>query len=102
MSPFGRLTLRARLVSDPPFGSTTPPVPDKLANRRYGRIGRVPWSLGQTLLGTLLTLTPLLALLIGSQLAAPSGGGSPAKPLTRTQDAVGAGIALVTTFLLEG
>ena len=102
MSPFDRLTLRARLISESPFGSSTPPVPDKLANRRYGRIGRVPWSLGQTILGTLFTLLPLLALLIGSQLAAPSGGGPPAKPLTRTQDTVGAGIAFVSTVLLEG
>src|SRR5262245_27454715 len=89
-------------MSGPPFGSSTPPVPDKLANRRYGRIGRVPWSLGQTVLGTLLTLVPLLALVIGSQLAVPSGGSSPTRPLSRAQDVAGAVATLVVRFILEG
>jgi membrane protease YdiL (CAAX protease family) len=86
---------RPRQAPGTSYGSPSPGVPDRLAG---GSAQPVPWTLGQTILGTLLTLVPLLALLIGSQLL----GSGTLKPLSAAADTAAAIATLVVTVVIEG
>ncbi len=101
MSHFEQNLPRPRFVADSPVGSARPPHgPQPTQPRRIS--SRVPWTFGQTLLGTVLTLAPILALTVGSQLLSSGGSGVPAKPLSLQQDTAGAVFVIVSTLVIEG
>lgn len=69
---------------------------------RYGRIGRVPWTIGQTLLGAGLTIVPWLLLIFASQLLTRGNGGAITKPLAPAVDAVSAIVTFLFDIVVEG
>jgi membrane protease YdiL (CAAX protease family) len=90
MPTFDLYPSRPRQAPDSYYGAPRP---------SRGRYQRVPWTLGQTILGTLITLAPLLALDVVSQLGSTS---APTKPLTRAQDMKTAIAAFIVGVVLEG
>jgi membrane protease YdiL (CAAX protease family) len=78
------------------------PNPQEAA--RYGQIGRVPWTLAQTVIGTLLTIVPWLVIIVGSQII--TSAGSVSSPSTGRLpvgvDLIGGIVALVFTVVVEG
>jgi uncharacterized protein len=100
MSLFDHLPPRPRLAVESPVGSARSP---RASTAPRSVSSRVPWTFGQTILGTVLTLAPILALTIGSQLlAGPNGASVPAKPLTLAQDTAGAVFVIVSPLIVEG
>lgn len=68
---------------------------------RFGRVGRVPWTLRQTLLGTAITIVPWLVFTIALELV--QGNSSAAlKPIPPLLDLIGGIVALVFTCIVEG
>src|SRR5262245_25295528 len=53
----------------------------------YGRVGVVPWTFAQTLIGTALTLVPWILFIVASQLLV-SQSATALKPLPRSVDVV--------------
>ncbi len=85
-----------RQSHDTAYGSPAP----QSSGMPTGKPGQsVPWTLGQTILGTLFTLVPLLALLVGTQVL---GSGGTAKPLPRATDIAAAVVTFVVSAIIEG
>jgi membrane protease YdiL (CAAX protease family) len=95
----------------PPFapnpGAATPPSMARYAGplpiadaAHYGRVGVVPWTFAQTLIGTAVTLVPWLILIVGSQLLVPPST-TPTKPLPTSVDAAAAVVTFIFTALVE-
>src|SRR5215469_4788253 len=94
----------------PPAGYPYPPPAGYLAqtNSRlpeentphYGAIGRVPWTLQQTLAGTAITLVPWMAVLLMSA-ASSSGTHGLTKPLPRSADLIGGIIFFLFSAVVE-
>jgi uncharacterized protein len=82
----------------PPPANQQPPDPADV--KRYGRVGRPPWTLGQTLLGAGLTVVPWLVIIVGAQLVSPSA--TLTKPVPTAVDAVSAVIVFVFSAIVEG
>ena len=72
---------------------------------RFGRVGLVPWSFGQTVWGTAVTLVPWIAIIVfslGVSSATSSTSQVGNKPLPRFEDIVSGIIILVFTLIVEG
>lgn len=82
------------------------PAPPPGQERRYGRVGVVPWTYAQTWRGTLLTIIPWLLAMVLLQLAggALTSSGTTRTPTTpsRGLDATGAVVALILSLVVEG
>ncbi len=98
----------------PPSDTGQPPTyPDQQPNARYagplaivdsaqyGRVGVVPWTFAQTLIGTAVTLVPWLLLVVGSQLLVPPSV-PPTKQLPTATDAAAAVATFIFSALIEG
>lgn len=68
---------------------------------RFGAVGRVPWSYGQTIRGALLTLLPWVAFAVVGQLSS-NGDNIPRHPLPRNQDLARGISFFIFTVILEG
>lgn len=68
---------------------------------QYGRVGVVPWTFAQTIIGVSVTLVPWLLVVIGSQLLAPKSP-TPTKPLSTSADISAAVTIAIYTALVEG
>lgn len=80
-----------------PAGSAPP--------RRFGRVGVVPWSFGQTLWGTAVTLVPWVAIIVLSLgVSSTTGAASKAAShsLPRIEDVISGIIVLLFTAIVEG
>jgi uncharacterized protein len=79
------------------------PTTDPEETRHYGKVGKVPWSLSQTLLGAGVTIVPWLLLVALEQVstATSSGSGTSAK-LAPAVDILGGIIFLIFTAVVEG
>ena len=66
----------------------------------YGRVGRVPWTLRQTLLGTAITIVPWLAFIAATSLLS-TGSSTALKPVPRPLDLVAGVIAFLFTCVAE-
>jgi membrane protease YdiL (CAAX protease family) len=78
-----------------------PPTPEPEASRRFGRIGAVPWTFTQTLLGSAITLIPWVLIIV----VAGNGGSSaatPTHPVPRLQDALAGIFFVIFTAIVEG
>lgn len=87
-----------------PQGGYTPTdsfVPPATLDPRYGRIGRVPWTFGQTLLGAAITIVPWMAFLIATEVLS-SGSSATLKPLPPLIDLTSGIIAFLFTGIVEG
>ncbi len=72
---------------------------------RFGRVGLSPWSFGQTLWGTAVTLVPWVAIIVLSLgVSSVSSGASRlgSKPLPRVEDIFSGIIILLFTLVVEG
>lgn len=79
------------------------PTPDPQEARHYGRVGKVPWTLAQTLLGAGITIVPWLLLIVLEQVVSASAGGSvKTHRLPVAVDIVGGVIFLLFTAVVEG
>ena len=78
------------------------PNPQEAA--RYGRTGKVPWTLKQTLIGAALTIVPWLVIVLGAQLASSGAGASSTRAgrLPVAADLIGGIVALSVTVIVEG
>src|SRR5579859_927088 len=74
------------------------PAPPPGEERRYGRVGVVPWTYAQTWRGTLLTVVPWLVAMLLLQLASGTPGSTAATQpsTTRTAEVI---VALLTLIL---
>lgn len=82
---------------DPLFaGSADAPPPD----RHFGRVGQVPWTLSQTIVGTAVTLVPWVTVLVATQLTA-SPSVANAKPLARNVDIASGIVFFIFTAVVE-
>ena len=82
-----------------------PPPEEPAMERRFGRVGRVPWSFGQTLWGSVLTLVPWVAIIVFSLGVSSATGASSrlgSKPLPRIEDVFSGIIILLFTIVVEG
>ncbi|HLZ24354.1 MAG TPA: CPBP family intramembrane glutamic endopeptidase [Ktedonobacterales bacterium] len=93
----------------PPFSRSVPagggpPAPRyEPATPRFGRVGIVPWSFGQTWRGVVVTLIPWVAFLLVSANAAPATSTSAGSvTLAPLDDAIGAIIFVIFTAIVEG
>ncbi|MFI5273140.1 MAG: CPBP family intramembrane glutamic endopeptidase [Ktedonobacterales bacterium] len=68
--------------------------------RRYGRVGSVPWTLRQTVIGAALTIVPWVVIIISVQLLPTSGGLT--KRIPTSADIISGITALVVTAIVEG
>lgn len=68
---------------------------------RYGRVGRVPWTLRQTVLGTAITTVPWIVFIFATELLS-SGSSTALKPVPRLLDVIAGLIAFVFTGVVEG
>lgn len=84
-------------------GAGTPPE-EPAPPGRFGRVGRVPWSFGQTLWGSAVTLVPWVAIIVLS-LGVSSTTGAATKaashPLPRAEDIISGIIVLLFTAIVE-
>ena len=70
---------------------------------RYGAVGKVPWTLAQTLVGTAATVVPWLLIVVLSQVeTSPSGSAGRGQRLAPAVDIVSGIIFLLFTALVEG
>ncbi len=86
-----------------PQGGAAPvqlPVAADTLDPRYGRVGRVPWTLRQTLLGTAITVVPWLVFIIASQML-PSSASATLKPVPRLLDVITGLVLFVITGAIE-
>ncbi|MGH2518011.1 MAG: CPBP family glutamic-type intramembrane protease [Ktedonobacterales bacterium] len=95
-------------TASPPTIPSVPPhtpgawaAPGAPANPRFGRIGVVPWSFGQTWRGIVATLLPWLAFLLVSASTSSSSSAS-SGTLSPVEDAIGAIIFVLFTAIVEG
>lgn len=82
-----------------------PPPEEPAPARRFGRVGRVPWSFGQTLWGSAVTLVPWVAIIVFSLGVSSTTGASSrlgSKPLPRVEDIFSGIIVLLFTLVVEG
>jgi membrane protease YdiL (CAAX protease family) len=71
--------------------------------RHYGQVGKVPWTLGQTLGGAGVTIVPWLLLVVLSQSSTPAGSASrTGGRLAPAVDILGGIIFLLFTAVVEG
>jgi uncharacterized protein len=82
----------------PPPAYQQPPDPADV--KRYGRVGKPLWTLGQTLLGAGFTVVPWLVIIVGAQVVSPKASFS--KPLPTAVDAVSAVIIFIFSAIVEG
>ena len=75
-------------------------VPPATRDPRYGRIGRVPWTLRQTLLGAAITIVPWTTFLIATEALSPGSSAAP-KPLPPLIDLTSGIIAFLFTGIIE-
>lgn len=100
-------TTKPPSVSQAPLSpaSWTPPLasgqPKEPLDPRFGRVGIVPWSFGQTLRGVAITLIPWMAFILLSSATSSSGSAS-SRPLAPLDDAIGAVIFILFTAVVEG
>lgn len=90
---------RTRFVA--PDDGMPPSLPEKPANPRFGRIGEVPWTFGQTWRGIAATLVPWLAFLLASA-GTSSNSAAQQGTLSPVADAFGAIIFVLFTAIVEG
>jgi membrane protease YdiL (CAAX protease family) len=89
-APYGQYPPAAR------YAGPQPPA----APARYGRVGVVPWTFAQTLIGTAITLVPWVLLIVVAQVLAPPSA-TPVQPLPRTVDAATAVVTFIFTAVVE-
>lgn len=84
-----------------PQGGYAPFAASDTLDPRFGRVGRVSWTLRQTLLGTAITIVPWLVFTIVLELG--QGGSNVAlKPTSQLIDLIGGIVAFVFTCVVEG
>lgn len=71
---------------------------------RYGRIGKVPWTLKQTIAGTAITIVPWLVIIFGVQILSAGTTTSTARAgrLPVAADLISGIVALIVTVIVEG
>lgn len=82
-----------------------PPPEEPAPAGRFGRVGRVPWSFGQTIWGSAVTLVPWVAVIVlslGVSSATGSASKLGSKPLPRGEDVASGIVILLFTMLVEG
>lgn len=87
----------------PQGGGVTPAHPfvaSDTLDPRYGRVGRVPWTLRQTVLGTAITTVPWIVFIVATELLS-SGSSTALKPVPRLLDVIAGLIAFVFTGIVE-
>ncbi|HLJ80347.1 MAG TPA: CPBP family intramembrane glutamic endopeptidase [Ktedonobacterales bacterium] len=84
-----------------PAGTPPSTPPDEPVHPRFGRVGIVPWSFGQTWRGVAATLIPWVAFLLISANAAPQTTVS-SGTLSPLEDAIGAVVFVIFTAIVEG
>jgi len=67
----------------------------------FGQVGRVPWTLRQTLIGTALTIVPWLAINLPLALVSSTSGARPSR-LPLAVDLISGIVALIITVVIEG
>src|SRR5260370_14548814 len=82
---------------DPVFASSADAPPP---HHHFGRVGQVPWTLSQTIVGTAVTLVPWVTVLVATQLTAPSSAAN-TKPLARNVDIASGIIFFIFTAVVE-
>lgn len=90
----------------PPSSSSLAPMPSESMppappSPRFGRVGVVPWTLAQTVVGAAITLVPWVLLISLSQAAQASQPRHP-KHLPVAQDAISGVIFILFTAVIEG
>lgn len=72
--------------------------------KRYGRAGKVPWTLRQTIVGAAITIVPWLVIIFGIQLlnASTSASSTTVGRLPVAADLIGGITALIVTVIVEG
>ncbi|HEU5441172.1 MAG TPA: type II CAAX endopeptidase family protein [Ktedonobacterales bacterium] len=75
--------------------------PNPAEAAHYGQVGRVPWSLRQTVIGATLTIVPWLAIIVVFQLL-PSATGGKLSRLPTAVDLISGLVALAFTAIVEG
>ncbi|HEX8035449.1 MAG TPA: type II CAAX endopeptidase family protein [Ktedonobacterales bacterium] len=83
------------------FAPAHPFVAPETLDPHFGRVGRVPWTLRQTLLGTAITIVPWLAFIAATSLLS-TGSSTALKPVPRPLDLVAGVIAFLFTCIAEG
>lgn len=79
------------------------PTADPEETRHYGKVGKVPWTLAQTLLGAGVTIVPWMLVVVLSQAAsATSSSGGTQVRLAPAVDILGGIAFLVFTVVVEG
>ena len=82
------------------FAPAPPFAPTEILDPRFGRVGRVPWTLRQTVLGTAITIVPWIVFMVATLFL--SGGSSSAlKPAPRMLDLIFGIAAFVITSIVE-
>lgn len=79
-------------------------VPTPQDAKRYGRAGKMPWSLRETLIGAALTIVPWLVIIFGIQFATSGSNTSSVSTgrLPAGVDLIGGISALIVTVIVEG
>jgi membrane protease YdiL (CAAX protease family) len=80
--------------------SQAPAIPATGDPAQYGRVGVVPWTFAQTIIGASVTLVPWLLVIIGSQLLIPKSQ-TPTKPLSTSSDISAAIVIFIYSTLIE-
>ncbi|MGZ3666463.1 MAG: CPBP family intramembrane glutamic endopeptidase [Ktedonobacterales bacterium] len=83
------------------FAPAHPFVAPETLDPHFGRVGRVPWTFRQTLLGTAITIVPWLAFIAATSLLS-TGSSTALKPVPRPLDLVAGVIAFLFTCVAEG
>lgn len=85
------------------FAAAHPFVAPETLDPHFGRVGRVPWTLRQTVAGTAITTVPWIVFIVATQfLSSGSPSASALKPVPRLLDVIAGVIAFLFTCIVEG
>lgn len=86
------------------FAPAHPFVTQETLDPHFGRVGRVPWTLRQTVLGAAITIVPWITFIIATTLLSSGSSASSAalKPVPRLLDVIAGAIAFLFTCIVEG